>query len=303
MGRVRLSTLNLLLGVNKPSGMTSHDVVAHIRHSTSERRVGHAGTLDPMATGVMVVGIGQATRLLGLLTLDTKSYIAHITFGTETSTDDSEGEVVREVSVPAEVVNEDYARIALMRLIGPQLQIPPAYSAISVNGVRAYKRARAGEDVELAPRNIEVFDVQLLGIDNKTATWCVAFTVSKGTYIRALARDLGRRIGSAAHLSALQRTASGAITLGQCAALDEITPKVARACALDPLRALDLQPYVLSKQALADVLNGRRIRVPEGVSGSVGVVIEGKLQALGIIDDGLLACKHVFPQGIEGVCL
>ena len=147
MAKRSQSRINLLLGIDKPSGMTSHDVVARVRRALGERRVGHAGTLDPMATGVMVLGVGQATRLLGLITLDTKSYIAEITFGTETDTDDVEGRVVREASARPELFDSAFASKAVTDVIGVQEQVPPAYSAISVNGVRSYKRARSGEDV------------------------------------------------------------------------------------------------------------------------------------------------------------
>ena len=127
-----------------------------------ERRVGHAGTLDPMASGVMVVGVGQATRLLGMLTLDTKSYVADISFGVETNTDDAEGEAVRTVPVAPELRDLAYAREQLAAMLGPQMQVPPAFSAISVNGVRAYKSAREGNAVELPPRPVEVYAADLI---------------------------------------------------------------------------------------------------------------------------------------------
>ena len=144
MARRTPSQLNMLLAVDKPVGCTSHDVVSQCRRALHERRVGHAGTLDPMASGVMVVGVGQATRLLGMLTLDTKSYVADISFGVETNTDDAEGEAVRTVPVAPELHDLAYAREQLAAMLGPQMQVPPAFSAISVNGVRAYKSAREG---------------------------------------------------------------------------------------------------------------------------------------------------------------
>ena len=149
MARRTPSQLNMLLAVDKPVGCTSHDVVSQCRRALHERRVGHAGTLDPMASGVMVVGVGQATRLLGMLTLDTKSYVADISFGVETNTDDAEGEAVRTVPIAADLRDPAYARERLCAMLGPQMQVPPAFSAISVNGVRAYKAAREGNAVEL----------------------------------------------------------------------------------------------------------------------------------------------------------
>lgn len=303
MARARISQLNLLLGVDKPAGMTSHDVVARVRRAVGERRVGHAGTLDPMATGVMIVGIGQATRLLGLLTLDTKSYTAQITFGAETTTDDAEGEVSREAPVPERLFDEPLARDALARLVGEQLQVPPAYSAISVQGVRAYRRARAGEEVALEPRRIEVFEARLLDVDAAASTWRVAFKVSKGTYIRALARDLGRSVGSAAHLSGLQRTASGGVGLSRCIELDDVTPETARVHAIDPVTALQLPRVRVAEGLRPDILCGKRLDAPEGARGAVAVIVGGELQAIATASGGRLIMNHVFPQGIEGVGL
>lgn len=273
------SELNLLLAVGKPCGITSHDVVARVRRVLGERRVGHAGTLDPMASGLMVVGVGQATRLLGLLALDTKSYVADISFGSETNTDDAEGEVVRSSACPPELASEEFARTALARLVGPAMQVPPAFSAISVGGVRSYKRARAGEDVELPARPIRIEAAELLAVstgdddteDGAAGTpviWTVSFTVSKGTYIRAIARDLGRMLGCAAHLSALCRTASGAITLACCQRIDELDAARAREAAIDPVVALGLPALEVGRDALADIACGRAVRVPRSSAAS-----------------------------------
>ena len=136
--------MNGILNLYKPEGITSHDCVSKCRRLFGTRRIGHAGTLDPMASGVMVVGVGQATRLLGMLTLDTKSYVADISFGVETNTDDAEGEAVRTAPIVADLRDPAYARERLSAMLGPQMQVPPAFSAISVNGVRAYKAAREG---------------------------------------------------------------------------------------------------------------------------------------------------------------
>ena len=183
MARRTPSQLNMLLAVDKPVGCTSHDVVSQCRRALHERRVGHAGTLDPMASGVMVVGVGQATRLLGMLTLDTKSYVADISFGVETNTDDAEGE-----PIAADLRDPAYARERLCAMLGPQMQVPPAFSAISVNGVRAYKAAREGNAVELPPRPVEVYSADLIAVSGEgdACVWTAAFSVSKGTYIRAL---------------------------------------------------------------------------------------------------------------------
>ena len=238
MARRTPSQLNMLLAVDKPVGCTSHDVVSQCRRALHERRVGHAGTLDPMASGVMVVGVGQATRLLGMLALDTKSYVADISFGVETNTDDAEGEAVRTVPIAADLRDPAYARERLCAMLGPQMQVPPAFSAISVNGVRAYKSAREGNAVSLPPRPVEVYSANLIAVsgEGEACVWTVAFSVSKGTYIRALARDLGRACDNAAHISALRRTASGVVSIGACHAVEELLPSPLPALPWIPLR-------------------------------------------------------------------
>ena len=145
------SALNCVIGVDKPAGMISHDVVGRLRHVLGERRIGHAGTLDPAATGVLVIGIGQGTRLLGLLGADEKSYDALIRFGSETTTDDAEGDVVRTVEVPSELAQKAFARSLLSSFEGRLMQVPPAYSAVFVDGRRAYDIARSGSEVRLEP--------------------------------------------------------------------------------------------------------------------------------------------------------
>ena len=328
MARARKpADVNALVGIDKPVGMTSHDVVARVRRAVGERRVGHAGTLDPMASGVMVVGIGQATRLLGMLTLDTKSYVAEIAFGAETNTDDAEGEVTRRAACPAELADGGFARRVLAGFLGEGEQVPPAFSAISVNGVRSYKRARAGEAVELPARPVTVTDATLLNVTfgdvphrepdesfgdvplsahpaPAAVSWTVSFTVSKGTYIRALARDIGRAAGSAAHVAALRRTASGSVTLADCLTLDGVSPEVVRARALDPVRALGLPMVEVDEAALADIACGRAVPaagVPAGAS-RVSLAHAGSLAAIACPDSrGSLAMETVFPQMIEGI--
>ncbi|MBY4797950.1 tRNA pseudouridine(55) synthase TruB [Collinsella sp. AGMB00827] len=303
MARHRIpSALNLLLGVNKPAGMTSHDVVARVRRAVGERRVGHAGTLDPAAEGVMIVGIGQATRLLGRLTLDSKRYIAKICFGTETDTDDGEGAVIRTASVLDAARDPEYAREVLAGFCGSQDQVPPAFSAISVDGVRSHRLARAGKTLELEPRRIVVYQADLLSISSEDDTeliWTVGFHVSKGTYIRSLARDIGRSLGSAAHLSALMRTASGSISRTDCIALDEVHPSSARHAALDPIEALGLPTLTLTEDELVDVHHGRPLA--RRATGFVALQFAGKLQALGRGEPAGLAMDLVFPEPIEGV--
>lgn len=305
------SGLNLLLGVDKPEGLSSHDVVNRVRGILKERRVGHAGTLDPAATGVMVVGVGQGTRLMGLLTAETKSYVATIAFGTSTNTDDAEGEVTDRRDVPETLEDPSVAKGIIEGFSGPQLQTPPSYSAISIDGKRAYRRARAGEDFDLAARPIDVKEAMLLDIVRRdlddTLCWTCAFTVSKGTYIRAIARDLGVAAGTCAHLCALRRTASGTVTLTDCVTLDELSDlgaeRVGEVC-LDPAAALGLARCDLTPSELEDVICGRRLSrrgrdLEEGEL--VSMVHGGKLYGVWEARDRSVRSKVSFPHGIWGV--
>ncbi|MDO4796659.1 MAG: tRNA pseudouridine(55) synthase TruB [Coriobacteriales bacterium] len=304
-----MSGLNMLIAVDKPQGMTSHDVVNRARRALGERRVGHAGTLDPAATGVLLLGVGQGTRLMGHLTADQKSYIATIEFGTQTTTDDAEGEVVRQMPAGEELAREEYARELLTGLRGEQMQVPPAYSAISVDGRRAYARARAGEAVDLPARAITVYDADLLSIqvDDATVRWDCAFRVSKGTYVRALARDIGLEAQNAAHLCQLRRTASGPITLRDCISLDvleELGGQDATQAALDPVRALGLPVRPLAAKELRRVKSGTPIMLGDmdACNGaSVCMVAEDKLWGIWRRSGNRLSPHVNFPQGICGV--
>ena len=314
MAKRKPSDINLLFAVDKLVGISSHDAVARVRRALDERRVGHAGTLDPLASGVMIIGVGQATRLLGRITLDRKGYLARIAFGCETNTDDAEGEPTRTAEPAPELSDPVFARGVLARFIGRQEQVPPAFSAISVDGVRSYKRARAGEDVELPARPIEVFSAELIAIDNATGespVWTVAFDVSKGTYIRALARDIGRSIDGAAHLCDLRRTSSGSIGLRDCVDLDALDPAIARARCLDPVAVLGFPACELDESQLVNVLVGRALPLhavtmrpgspTPVVGGSVALTHAGELRAIATFEDGRLRMNDVFPQGIGGV--
>ena len=211
--------------VDKPGGMTSHDVVSRMRRLAKTRRVGHGGTLDPMATGVLVVGVEKATRLLTYVIGGTKEYRATIRLGQSTVTDDAEGEVVS--TVDAAGVTDEALRSGLAGLTGEILQAPSAVSAIKINGVRSYARVRSGEEVALAPRPVTVSRLDLLGVRREGAVVDLDVDVacSSGTYIRALARDLGAGLGVGGHLTALRRTAVGAFTLAEAATLEELAER------------------------------------------------------------------------------
>lgn len=215
-----------LLVIDKDGGQTSHDVVARCRKILRTRKIGHAGTLDPMATGVLVLGVERATKLLGLLSLTTKSYTATVRLGQATVTDDAEGEVL--ASIPAGHVADADIAAAVAALTGDIEQVPSTVSAIKVNGERAYARARAGEQVELAARPVTVSRFDILGrrdIDTGATAFVdldVEVDCSSGTYIRALARDLGTALGVGGHLTALRRTRVGPFTLEHARTVDQL---------------------------------------------------------------------------------
>ncbi|MDX6228789.1 MAG: tRNA pseudouridine55 synthase [Frankiales bacterium] len=211
-----------LVVVDKPGGWTSFDVVARMRRLAGTRRVGHAGTLDPMATGVLVIGVGKATRLLGHLALTGKVYRATVRLGETTSTDDAEGEPL--VSTAADGLDEDALRAALEAFRGEITQVPPQISAIKVDGKRSYARARAGETVELAARTVTVSRLDLGAVRRHDGLLDldVEIACSSGTYIRSIARDLGEALGVGGHLTGLRRTAVGPYTLVEARTLEQL---------------------------------------------------------------------------------
>lgn len=206
-----------IFNLNKPPGMTSHDVVARVRRLTRQRRVGHAGTLDPGASGVLPICLGQATRVVEYLSESGKRYRATVILGAVTDTYDAEGEVIR--SAPVHVTREEL-EAALPAFLGAQMQLPPLYSAIKVAGQPLYKLARAGVEVQLQPRPIEIHVLDL--IDWQSPALTLDVECSKGTYIRSLAYDLGERLGCGAHLGGLVRLRSGPFTLDESLTLEEL---------------------------------------------------------------------------------
>jgi len=225
-----------LVVVDKPAGWTSHDVVARVRRLAGTKKVGHAGTLDPMATGVLVLGIGRATRMLGHLQLADKEYEASIRLGESTVTDDAEGDILD--TVDATHLTADQVRRAMNPLTGDIQQVPTAVSAIKVDGKRSYARVRAGEDVELKARPVtvsvfEARDVRLGAVVDVD----VHVSCSTGTYVRALARDLGAALGVGGHLTVLRRTRVGGFTLADARSLEELEHEFAVVPIADAARA------------------------------------------------------------------
>jgi tRNA pseudouridine55 synthase len=285
-----------LIIVDKPGGMTSHDVVGRIRRLTGTRRVGHAGTLDPMATGVLVIGVEKATRLLGHLMLTEKVYAATIRLGQSTSTDDAEGEPTG--GEPASGVTRDALDAEIAKLTGEIMQIPPGVSAIKVDGQRAYKLTRAGAAPELAARPVTVYEFTVTGVraagdflDADAVVRC-----SSGTYIRALARDLGAALGTGGHLTALRRTAVGPYDLSAARTLDElaittrVTPLADAASAAFPRADL-------TKEDAGRLAHGMRVAAPAEVTAALPALSSADDPVAAFAPDGSLIALVTVSSG------
>lgn len=268
-----------LVIVDKPSGFTSHDVVAKMRGIAKTRKVGHAGTLDPMATGVLVLGVERATKLLGHLALTEKEYLGTIRLGQNTLTDDAEGELTS--STDASGVRREAIDGGIAKLSGDIMQVPSKVSAIKINGVRSYKRAREGEEFEIPARPVKissfaVYDVRDAVAEDGTPVLDLVVSVvcSSGTYIRALARDLGAGLGVGGHLTALRRTRVGPYKLDSARTLDQlqesltVMPVAEAAAAAFPRWDVDGRRGQL-------LLNGVRLEVPEEYAGAGPVAVFG----------------------------
>ncbi|WP_280299661.1 tRNA pseudouridine(55) synthase TruB [Nocardia neocaledoniensis] len=293
-----------LVIVDKDGGWTSHDVVARSRKLLRTKKVGHAGTLDPMATGVLVLGVERATKLLGQLILTSKAYTATIRLGQSTITDDAEGEVV--ATTPAVHVTDERIAAGVAALTGDIEQVPATVSAIKIDGERAYARARAGEDVQLAARPVTVSRFEVLArrdVDD-FVDLDVEVDCSSGTYIRALARDLGAALGVGGHLTALRRTRVGPFTLEHARTLDELA---AAAEAEQPLLSLDIDAAVrtafphrdIDATQADDLRNGRWLD-PVGIKG-VYAAIDPAGRAIALLEESGKRASSVMvvrPQGI-----
>ena len=286
-----------ILLVDKDGGITSHDVVARVRRALGTRKVGHAGTLDPMATGLLVVGVGPATKLLTFFVGLDKEYTATIRLGSSTSTDDADGEVV-DVATASQIEAVDRSSIeaVIITLTGDIMQRPSAVSAIKVDGRRAYERVRAGEDVELPARSvtIEAFEVLHLRRDGEAIDLDVRVVCTSGTYIRALARDLGAALQVGGHLTALRRTRVGPFSVADAVAVESYerdAPADAAVMArlIAPAAAIGLQyPVVQVDDASArDLTDGKRIAV-DAIDGTDIAVVspDGRLIGLAAVSGG-----------------
>jgi tRNA pseudouridine55 synthase len=254
-----------LVVVDKAPGMTSHDVVAAVRRLAGTRKVGHAGTLDPMATGVLLLGVNRATRLLGHLMLTEKAYDATVRLGAASSTDDAEGELGAHLST--ELLTEDDVRSAAGGFVGVLQQVPSAVSAVKVDGKRAYQRVRDGEDVRLAAREVTVHELLVTDVRREGPWLDVDLSVrcSAGTYVRAVARDLGEALGVGGHLTALRRTAVGPFTSDDARTLDELSHEFAMVDISDVARRC-FPTFQLDAEGARDVGFGRAPPVDLGRS-------------------------------------
>jgi tRNA pseudouridine55 synthase len=273
-----------VLVCDKPAGPTSHDVVARVRRLAGQRRVGHAGTLDPPATGVLVVALGRATRLLPWLPLEPKGYLARIRFGTATDTLDATGTVT--ATAPVGDVDEAAVKAGLAAMVGPAMQVPPMVSAIKVGGERLYAKARRGEEIERKPRPVVLHGLELLGFEagESGPEALVDVTCSGGTYVRSIADDLGRALGSAAHLADLRRTRVGAFTTRDAAALDALEAggrDALLAAILTPAAAMaGVGTRTLDEAETADLAVGKPL-TPTGTPGPIAAVApDGRLVAV-----------------------
>jgi tRNA pseudouridine55 synthase len=274
--------------VDKPLGCTSHDVVNDIRRRFHTKRVGHAGTLDPLATGLLVVAVGPATRFLQYLPLEPKEYVAEITFGEATTTYDKEGEIVAQSAVPSDLL--DAVNRVLPSFLGLIQQIPPMFSAVKVGGKALYKYARAGDEVTRESRNVHIGAFEIEQIDERRMK--ARIVCSGGTYIRTLAHDLGQAVGCGAHLSGLLRSRVGRFDLEQALPLDRLSREGLMPLeeALKPMPMLELTP-----PQVANVREGRQIGVPD--------ILDAQLVALVEQGHGVFSVARVHGNLLQPECV
>jgi tRNA pseudouridine55 synthase len=259
--------MNGVLVIDKPAGMTSHDVVHRVRRIVNERSVGHLGTLDPMATGVLPLVLGRLTRLAQFYTASDKQYEGEILFGQATTTYDAEGEPAGDArGEAAAALDAEQVRTAAMRFRGEIEQVPPAFSAKKVQGVPAYKLARSNKEVELKPVAVTVYELEIAAVDGGRARFQAR--VSSGTYVRCIAHELGQALGVGGHLAALRRTASGEFAIEDAVTLERLA-EAAQSGALDellvhPRKLLPNMPCVTATDEVVGMIrNGRPVNLPE----------------------------------------
>ena len=287
-----------VLIIDKPGGITSHGVVSVVRRTIGTRKVGHAGTLDPMATGVLVIGIGQATKVLGHLALRDKEYFATIRLGAFTSTDDREGDILdRADSLVLASISDAAVTAAVSRYMGKIHQVPSSISAIKVDGQRAYARARAGEDLQLKAREVEVtaFDVLSIARSNDWLDIDVRVECSTGTYIRALARDIGKDLGVGGHLIALRRSRVGPFSVAASHELAPWSEGNEPEAAIIPLSDVARAAFTciaVDSERAADITHGRRIEWPAS-DAAVIALVDGSGSLLALAEEREGRCSYL----------
>ena len=294
IGAVSAGNGNLFgfLNIYKPKGMTSHDVVAVLRRLTKIKQIGHTGTLDPFAQGVLPVCIGKATRLIEYLE-DDKAYIATIQFGSNTATYDIEGDVTE---IFDKKITEEEVLAELKNFCGEISQFPPIYSAIKVNGKKLYEYARKGEEVEIKPRKVIIYNIELKNFDEKTQTAEIFIKCSKGTYIRSIAYDLGKTLGCGGHLIKLVRCQAGGFEINDSTDLVCLKehPEKVRELLINPVDVLTLPKIELNEIEHEKVLHGMAIQNNSDCAGFVILIYNKSVSAVGLIDNKKILIKKVF---------
>lgn len=279
------------LNVYKPKGMTSFDVVAKLRRITKIKQIGHTGTLDPFAVGVLPICIGKSTRLIEYLN-DDKEYLATVQFGQDTDTYDLEGEVVKSYNAK---VSEDELLHSLKTFEGEIEQYPPIYSAIKVNGKKLYEYARSGQDVEIKPRKVSISKIELKSFDEKLQQAKILVACSKGTYIRSIAYDLGQKMNCGGHLIELVRTKAGLFYQENSTKLEDIqTKEDVENLLVNPIDVLDYPQRVLTDLEREKVSHGMSIPNNTGINSDIVILVYGgKMYAVGIADTDKISTKKV----------
>lgn len=292
MSKTENASLFGFLNIYKPKGLTSHDVVARLRKITKVRQIGHTGTLDPFATGVLPICIGKATRLIEYLD-DDKEYLATVQFGKNTATYDLEGEIT--ATFDKKVTEED-VKNALKDFEGEISQIPPIYSAIKVNGKKLYDYARQGQDIEIKPRKVTISKIELKEFDKTSQSAKITVACSKGTYIRSIAYDLGAKLGCGGYLTALERTKAGKFQVNTAIKLEDLT-EVSQIVEnlINPLDMLNIPIHNLSENEREKVSHGMSICNSDFPDSDIVILsYGGRIYAIGKVEQNKILVKKVF---------
>ncbi|EYE88182.1 hypothetical protein Q428_09125 [Fervidicella metallireducens AeB] len=287
--------MNGVLNILKPPGMTSHDVVAFVRRTLGIKKVGHTGTLDPGAAGVLPICIGKSTKIVEYLMDDKKIYICEVTFGNKTDTYDKYGNLLYENDKDCSKLNYNSLQKVITEFKGKINQKPPIYSAVKINGVRAYDLARRGETVDIKERTVEIFNIEIIKVDSPKAM--LKIECSKGTYIRSLCNDIGEKLGCGAYMSFLIRTATGKFSLANSHTLEEISQQMSDTFIVEPDFALEMQSVYIDDVYTSKLLNGNSIVYKDnGVLKNTLVKIyikPDRFIGIGRINNGILSVEKL----------